>query len=99
VIVVDSNVIAYCWLNGPLTATAQRVRVREWGERGNEPPHSRDQRFLSVVLDLTAHRRGLRLRLAIAGNIKVRTEFDVPAVALSVKQLYHQIIEAKSCAM
>jgi len=29
VIVVDSNVIAYCWLNGPLTATAQRVRVRD----------------------------------------------------------------------
>ena len=28
-IVVDSNVIAYCWLNGPLTATAQRVRVRD----------------------------------------------------------------------
>jgi predicted nucleic acid-binding protein len=29
VIVVDSNVIAYCWLNGPLTGTAQRVRVRD----------------------------------------------------------------------
>jgi predicted nucleic acid-binding protein len=29
VIVVDSNVIAYCWLNGPLTAAAQRVRVRD----------------------------------------------------------------------
>jgi predicted nucleic acid-binding protein len=29
VIVVDSNVIAYCWLNGPLTATAQRTRVRD----------------------------------------------------------------------
>ena len=28
-IVVDSNVIAYCWLNGPLTATAQRTRVRD----------------------------------------------------------------------
>jgi predicted nucleic acid-binding protein len=32
VIVVDSNVIAYCWVNGPLTALAQRVRVKdpEW---------------------------------------------------------------------
>ena len=31
-IVVDSNVIAYCWLNGPLTGVAQRVRVKdsEW---------------------------------------------------------------------
>lgn len=31
-IVVDSNVIAYCWLNGPLTAVAQQVRARdpEW---------------------------------------------------------------------
>jgi predicted nucleic acid-binding protein len=29
VIVVDSNVIAYCWLNGPLTGLAQRVRVRD----------------------------------------------------------------------
>ena len=31
-IVVDSNVIAYCWVNGPLTAVAQRVRVKdpEW---------------------------------------------------------------------
>lgn len=28
-IVVDSNVIAYCWLNGPLTGTAQRVRVKD----------------------------------------------------------------------
>jgi len=32
VIVVDSNVIAYCWVNGPLTALAQSVRVKdpEW---------------------------------------------------------------------
>ena len=31
-IVVDSNVIAYCWINGPLTGLAQRVRVKdpEW---------------------------------------------------------------------
>ncbi len=31
-IVVDSNVIAYCWINGPLTELAQRIRVRdpEW---------------------------------------------------------------------
>ena len=28
-IVVDSNVIAYCWVNGPLTAFAQRVRVKD----------------------------------------------------------------------
>lgn len=31
-IVVDSNIIAYCWLSGPLTASAQAVRVKdqEW---------------------------------------------------------------------
>jgi predicted nucleic acid-binding protein len=29
VIVVDSNVIGYCWVNGPLTDLAQRVRVKE----------------------------------------------------------------------
>jgi predicted nucleic acid-binding protein len=29
VIVVDSNVIAYCWINGPRTELAQRVRVRD----------------------------------------------------------------------
>ncbi len=31
-IVVDSNVVAYCWINGPLTETAQRVRLHdpEW---------------------------------------------------------------------
>jgi predicted nucleic acid-binding protein len=29
VIVVDSNVVAYCWVNGPLTAIAQRVRVKD----------------------------------------------------------------------
>ena len=31
-IVVDSNVIAYCWVNGPLTTLAQSVRVKdpEW---------------------------------------------------------------------
>jgi predicted nucleic acid-binding protein len=29
VIVVDSNVIAYCWVNGPLTALAQRVRTQD----------------------------------------------------------------------
>jgi predicted nucleic acid-binding protein len=29
VIVVDSNVIAYCWVNGPFTAVAQGVRVRD----------------------------------------------------------------------
>ena len=31
-IVVDSNVIAYCWVNGPLTSLAQSVRVKdpEW---------------------------------------------------------------------
>lgn len=28
-IVVDTNVIAYCWLNGPLTAAAQRVRAKD----------------------------------------------------------------------
>ena len=28
-IVVDSNVIAYCWLNGSMTALAQRVRVKD----------------------------------------------------------------------
>lgn len=28
-IVVDSNVIAYCWVNGPLTALAQSVRVKD----------------------------------------------------------------------
>lgn len=30
-IVVDSNVIAYCWINGPLTALAQSVRVKDPG--------------------------------------------------------------------
>ena len=31
-IVVDSNVIAYCWINGPFTTLAQSVRVKdpEW---------------------------------------------------------------------
>lgn len=31
-IVVDSNVIAYCWIRGPLTPVAQRLRVfdPEW---------------------------------------------------------------------
>jgi predicted nucleic acid-binding protein len=29
VIVVDSNVVAYWWVNGPLTALAQRVRVKD----------------------------------------------------------------------
>jgi predicted nucleic acid-binding protein len=29
VIVVDSNIIAYCWVNGPLTGLAQRIRVRD----------------------------------------------------------------------
>ena len=31
-IVVDSNVVAYCWIRGPLTPTAQRLRVAdpEW---------------------------------------------------------------------
>lgn len=31
-IVVDSNIIAYCWLSGPLTASAQAVRMKapEW---------------------------------------------------------------------
>ena len=28
-IVVDSNIIAYCWVNGPLTALAQRIRVKD----------------------------------------------------------------------
>ena len=28
-IVVDSNVVAYCWVNGPLTETAQRVRTKD----------------------------------------------------------------------
>ena len=28
-IVVDSNVIAYCWVNGPLTRLAQSVRVKD----------------------------------------------------------------------
>ena len=31
-IVVDSNIIAYCWVNGPLTTLAQSVRLKdpEW---------------------------------------------------------------------
>lgn len=28
-IVVDSNVVAYCWVNGSLTDIAQRVRVKD----------------------------------------------------------------------
>ena len=28
-IVVDSNIIAYCWLNSPMTGLAQRVRVKD----------------------------------------------------------------------
>ncbi len=28
-IVVDSNIIAYCWLSGPLTVSAQAVRVKD----------------------------------------------------------------------
>lgn len=28
-IVVDSNVIAYCWINGPLTTLAQGVRAKD----------------------------------------------------------------------
>ena len=28
-IVVDSNVSAYCWLNSPMTGLAQRVRVKD----------------------------------------------------------------------
>lgn len=28
-IIVDSNVVAYWWVNGPLTALAQRVRVKD----------------------------------------------------------------------
>lgn len=28
-IVVDSNVIAYCWIHGALTETAQRVRAKD----------------------------------------------------------------------
>jgi predicted nucleic acid-binding protein len=28
-IVVDSNIVAYCWINGPLTALAQQVRVKD----------------------------------------------------------------------
>lgn len=28
-IVVDSNIVAYCWLNGPLTEIAQRVRIAD----------------------------------------------------------------------
>lgn len=28
-IVVDSNIIAYCWINGPLTDLAHRVRVMD----------------------------------------------------------------------
>jgi hypothetical protein len=29
VIVVDSNIVAYCWLNGEHTAPAQRARLRD----------------------------------------------------------------------
>jgi predicted nucleic acid-binding protein len=29
VIVVDSNIIAYCWINGPHTDLARRVRVKD----------------------------------------------------------------------
>jgi predicted nucleic acid-binding protein len=31
VIVVDSTVIAYCWINGPLTSLAHQVRVADPG--------------------------------------------------------------------
>lgn len=45
------------------------------------------------MLGEPAMRRGL----ADAGNLKVRTEYDIPAIARRVKQLYYQLIEAKSC--
>lgn len=39
----------------------------------------------------------LRRQLAAAGNATVRAEFDTAAIARRTRQLYHQLIEAKSC--
>jgi len=41
---------------------------------------------------------GLRERFAAAGKAMVLAQFDLPVIARRTRQLYYQLIEAKSCA-
>jgi len=54
--------------------------------------------FFHAAVDAVLGQPELRTRLAAAGNAKAVAEFDVPAIARRVRQFYHQLIEAKSCA-
>jgi len=49
------------------------------------------------AVDAALENSEVRSRFAANGHAKVKKEFDVPAVALRAKQLYHQLIEAKAC--
>jgi glycosyltransferase involved in cell wall biosynthesis len=49
------------------------------------------------ALNEALNNSSLREKTASAGNARVRAEYDVAAVARRTRQLYHQLIEAKSC--
>jgi alpha-maltose-1-phosphate synthase len=50
------------------------------------------------ALDVALNNPKIRTQAAAAGKAKVLAEYDLKAVANRLRQLYHQLIEAKSCA-
>lgn len=50
------------------------------------------------AVDVVLNNPKLRKQAAAVGKAKVLTEYDLRAVANRIRQLYHQLIEAKSCA-
>ncbi|HEX5222063.1 MAG TPA: glycosyltransferase family 4 protein [Verrucomicrobiae bacterium] len=51
-----------------------------------------------AAVDLVLNNPNVRAQAAAAGKAKVIAEYDLKAVANRIRQLYHQLIEAKSCA-
>lgn len=71
-IVVDSSVVAYCWLNGPKTELAQRVRLRDGDWR--VPVLWRSE--LRSMLGGYVRRGDLSLKQATAVMQRVEAEFQ-----------------------
>jgi glycosyltransferase involved in cell wall biosynthesis len=72
-----------------------RALVKD-GENGCLFDLDHPESFHTAVDTILNHPRR-RASMAAAGSRKVARDFDLPVIARGVRQLYHQLIEAKSC--
>lgn len=93
-------VLLEAWAAGTVvlaSCTSGAKALIEPGENGGlfdlETPES-----FHELLDVMLNRSDVRQEFARVGQAKVLADYDLQAVARRTRQLYHQLIEAKSCA-